>query len=159
MPSTPDRDGNDLPAGVPNLATYKTLSTVASDGVFAFLNGSIVGGIWGIVSPFYPPGTPDAVVAARPSRPIFHRSILPSIGHNAMIFGGFFAVQRTTSSWVGLLRGKDDFINETVGFAALVPYFRYILWNGDKRYIAHNRALGGALTLSILYGLYLGETV
>ena len=157
MPSSPDR--NPLPPGVPNLATYKTLSTVASDGVFAFLNGSIIGGIWGSVSPFYPPGTPDAVVVARPTRPIVHRSFLPSIGHNAMIFGGFFAVQRTTSSWVGLLRGKEDYINETAGFVALGPYFRYVLWHGDKRYIAHNRALGGALALSVLYGLYLGETI
>ena len=155
--------GSDRPplpsTGAPNLGTYKTLSTVASDGVFAFLNGSIVGAIWGSVSPFYPPGTSDAVVAARPTRPIFHRTFLPSVGHNAMVFGGFFALQRTTSSWLGLLRRREDYVNEVVGYAALVPYFRYILWHGDKRFIAHNRALGGALTLSILYGLYLGETV
>lgn len=141
---------------VPQIGSYKSLSTVTSEGVFAFLNGCGVGAIWGCVTPFFPPGTSDAVIRESKNGMLRPFSSLPAVGHNAMVFGGIFAVQRLSSKWLELIRGREDFYNDIAGFATVYPYYHFAIGHSERRLIAHNRALGAALAISVMYGFYLG---
>mmetsp|Transcript_13089 Transcript_13089/g.28391 ORF Transcript_13089/g.28391 Transcript_13089/m.28391 type:complete len:157 (-) Transcript_13089:97-567(-) len=143
-------------SGVPQIGSYKSLNTVASEGIFAFLNGCGVGAIWGCVTPFFPPGTSDAVIRKSKNGILPPFSSLSAVGHNAMVFGGIFAVQRLSTKWLELLRGREDFYNDVFGFATVYPYYRCIIGHSDRRLIAHNRVLGSAMAISVIYGFYLG---
>ncbi len=40
---------------------YRTPSTVVSDSVYQIIRGCVYGGVWGMVTPFHPPGSAEAI--------------------------------------------------------------------------------------------------
>ena len=74
---------------------------------------------------------------------------------NASIVGGTFAVQKLTSKSLELIRGKQDWINEVVGFAVTYKYCTYFLWGAERRLIMHNRVVGGLVFGTIVYGSFI----
>jgi hypothetical protein len=79
-------------------------------------------------------------------------SSLRAIPMNAAIVGGTLGVQKLTSKSMELIRGKQDWINEVVGFAVTYRYCTFFLWGADKRLLMHNRVVGGILVSTMAYG-------
>ena len=81
----------------------------------------------------------------KPSPPFSSLSSIPS---NAIIFGSLLAVQRFGCKSVEFVRGKQDPWNDILGCCIAYPYYQYFL---VKHVVAHNRVVGGACIMAILY--------
>lgn len=94
--------------------SYVTPSTVLAEGVYQFLRGSLYGAIWGMVTPFYAPGSQGFAKEAatgvfRPAPPFASLSAIPV---NAAIFGTILGVQRLSCKSLELIRGREDVWND-----------------------------------------------
>lgn len=81
-------------------------------------------------------------------------SALSSVPSNAVMFGTILAVQRISSRGLELIRGREDWWNELIGFGVTYRYYSYFLASTEKRLILHNRVIGGAAVFSVLYGFF-----
>ena len=122
------------------------------------MHGSLYGAIWGLVTPFPSPGSEASKLANQKAfrgeafRPVpIFGAPLSNIPSNALFFGSVLALQRFTSKSVELIRRKEDIYNDLTGFAALYPYYHYILNHSEQRLVAHNRIVGGTVILALLY--------
>lgn len=70
---------------------------------------------------------------------------------NAIYFGSILGAQRLCSKTLELVRRKEDVYNEIFGFGMIWPYYQYILSHSERRLINHNRIVGGAVVLSMIY--------
>jgi hypothetical protein len=89
-------------------------------------------------------------------RPKFPFSCWYSIPTNAIIFGSICGVQRLSSKSLEIIRGQQqqqDIWNDAFGFVIMYQYYHYFfLGSTDQhRLIRHNRVVGGAVVVSILY--------
>lgn len=135
------------------LGTYKSPATVISDGVHAFLNGLVYGGIWGLFAPYHAPGTAGAAAEAatgifKPAPPF---SSLRSVAFNASIVGPIMGVHRLSSRGLELARGREDYLNDVFGLGVAYKYYSTFLGSSDRRLMLHNRAVGGLLVAAIAY--------
>lgn len=71
---------------------------------------------------------------------------------NAAMVGGTLGVQKLTSKSMELLRGKQDWINEVVGFVVTYKYCTFFLWGPEKRLVTHNRVMGSIVVATVAYG-------
>ena len=81
--------------------------------------------------------------------PPFHS--LSAIPSNAIFFGSILGFQRFCAKSLELIRRQEDVGNDLFGFGMIWPYYRYILNHSERRLAAHNRIVGGALLLSVVY--------
>lgn len=88
----------------------------------------------------------------RPVPPFGAISTLPA---NAIYFGSILGYQRLCCKTLELVRRREDYINEVFGFGMVYPYYRYILNHSEQRLMRHNRIVGGAVLLSIVYANFL----
>ena len=84
-------------------------------------------------------------------RPLPPFSALSTIPANAIYFGSFLGFQRFCCKSLELVRRQEDWLNEIFGFGMLYPYYRYVLNHSEQRLVLHNRVVGGAVVLSVLY--------
>ncbi|KAL7571187.1 hypothetical protein ACA910_010615 [Epithemia clementina (nom. ined.)] len=137
--------------------SYKSFKTVTAEAVYQFINGSMYGAIWGLVTPFPAPGSAEAIAANRraflgePFKPVPPFHSMSSVFSNAIYFGSLLAVQRYAAKTVELIRRREDFYNDLFGFAAIGPYYHYILNHSERRLVLHNRFVGGAVLLQVIY--------
>lgn len=108
-----------------------------------------------MVTPFHAPGSAEAIKEAKTgifkaARPF---SSLRSIAHNAAIFGTIMGVQRLSSKSIELIRQREDYINDIIGFGITFKYYGTFLSSSEKRLIMHNRVFGGTILAAIIYGL------
>jgi hypothetical protein len=135
------------------LVSIVSPSTVVSEGVYQFLRGSIYGAIWGMVTPFYPPGSPGAAKEAvtgvfRAAPPFSSMSSIPS---NAVLFGAILGVQRLSCKTLEMLRGKDDIWNDVFGFGVTYKYYQTFLAKTETRLLRHNRIVGATVFMTVVY--------
>mmetsp|Transcript_19828 Transcript_19828/g.25530 ORF Transcript_19828/g.25530 Transcript_19828/m.25530 type:complete len:152 (+) Transcript_19828:179-634(+) len=142
--------------------SYKSTKTVYAETVYQFIHGSLYGAIWGLVTPFPAPGSEASKVANTAAfRGEIFRAVplfgapLANMPSNAIFFGTILAVQRFTSKSVELIRRREDIYNDLTGFAALYPYYHYVLNHSERRLVAHNRMVGGAVVLALCYANFL----
>ncbi|GKZ00897.1 hypothetical protein MPSEU_001041300 [Mayamaea pseudoterrestris] len=133
--------------------SYKSSKTVAAETVYQFLHGALYGGVWGLVTPFPAPGSAAALKEAatgvfRPVPPFGSVSTAPS---NAIFFGSVLAIQRFSAKSLELMRQTEDVYNDLFGFVMIYPYYTSILNHSERRLIRHNRAIGGAVLLAVIY--------
>lgn len=132
--------------------SYKGPDAAISESVYQFLRGMCWGSVWGLMTPIYAAHTIEAKREAatgifRAAPPFKSFSSVPT---NALAFGALLGVQRFSCRSMELVRGQEDFYNDLFGCGCMYPYFRLFM-NTDRRLILHNRALGGAVALSVLY--------
>ena len=132
--------------------SYKGPDAVISESVYQFLRGMCWGSVWGLVTPIYPPHTLEAKREAATgifkAAPPFKS--ISSVPTNALAFGALLGVQRFTCRSLELVRAQEDVYNDLFGCACMYPYFRLFM-HTDRRLMLHNRAVGSALVLSVLY--------
>ena len=128
------------------LSHYNSLITVKAEAVYAFMNMGLVGGIWGMVTPFPPPGAPPSAGGI-----IRAFSSLSAVGHNAPPFAAVAGVQRLSSRGLELVRGRADLYNDLFGMGVTVGYIRLFFWGSDRRAVFHNRVVGGAVLACLAY--------
>ena len=109
------------------------------------------------VTPFHPPGSPGALLEAKTGvfKPAPPFSSFRAIPTKAAIVGGTLAIQKLTSKSMELIRGRQDWINEVVGFAVTYQYCTYFLWGTEKRLLMHNRVVGGIVVTTMAYGAWI----
>ena len=128
--------------------SYKTPSTIVTETVYHFLRGGIYGAAYGLVTPFHPPGSKEALAEAstgvfKPARPF---SSLSSVPHNALIFGSLLAAQRFGCKSMEFVRGRQDPWNDVFGFCVAYPYYQRFL---TTRALLHNRVLGASIVAAV----------
>jgi hypothetical protein len=130
--------------------SYKSPTTIVAETVYHFLRGGIYGAAFGLVTPFYAPGSPGALKEAATgvfkAAPPF--GSLSSVPTNAIIFGSLLASQRFGCKSAEYLRGRQDPWNDVFGCAVAYPYYQYFL---IKHVTRHNRVVGGAFVLAVVY--------
>lgn len=62
-------------------------------------------------------------------------------------------VQRFTSKSVELVRQKEDYFNDIIGFAVTYKYYSHFLGSSEQRLIRHNRFLGSFAMVAVIYGV------
>jgi hypothetical protein len=137
--------------------SYRGLHTLSSATVFGFLQGSMMGAVWGCFTPYYPMGTVEAMRQShagqrfRPA-PIF--GAMGSITSNALWLGSIVAVQRFAASSAEMTRRKTDHWNEYFGVVCVFPYAKLFL-DTERKIILHNRALASVILLSTVYANFI----
>lgn len=107
-----------------------------------------------MVTPFHDvPGSKAAIKEAktgtfRPAKPF---SSLRAIGHNAAIFGTIMGVQRFSSKSLEMIRQREDYVNDLIGFGVTYKYYVTFLSTSEKRLIIHNRIFGGTILAAVIY--------
>ncbi|CAB9505144.1 expressed unknown protein [Seminavis robusta] len=132
--------------------SYRGLHTLSSATVFGFLQGAMMGAVWGCFTPYYPMGSLEAIRQAntgqfRPA-PVF--GSMGSVTSNALWLGSILAVQRLGASTAELTRKKTDVWNDLFGVACVFPYGKLFL-DTERKVILHNRAIAGLIVLSTAY--------
>lgn len=79
-------------------------------------------------------------------------SSIRSITQNAAIFGTIMGLQRLSSKSLELIRQREDYINDIVGFGITYKYYETFLASSEKRLMMHNRVFGGAIAAALVYG-------
>jgi len=105
-----------------------------------------------MVTPIYPAHTIEAKREAatgifKAAPPFKSLSSVPS---NALAFGALLGIQRFSCRSMELVRAKEDVYNDLFGCLTMPLYYRLFM-NTDRRLVLHNRAVGSAVILSILY--------
>jgi hypothetical protein len=134
-------------------ASYMSSSSVMSEGVYQFLTGCIFGAIGGMVTPFPPRGRSsmlpnDMSGVFRPAAPFSAWSSIPSY---AIVCGSLFGVQRLSSKSMELMRRQQDIWNEFFGYVVTYQYYSFFIGSTSQRFNRHNRFVGGAFLLTVLY--------
>jgi hypothetical protein len=106
-----------------------------------------------------PSSYPLVILRAEASSGIFCKvppfGSLSAVPANAIYFGSVLGFQRLCSKSIELVRRKEDVWNEVFGFGMIWPYYHYVLNHSERRLVRHNRVVGGAVVLSILYANFL----
>jgi hypothetical protein len=160
-----------------NYVSYQSPSTIIAETVYHFLRGSLYGAAFGLVSkgglkmwasipgtlippplssdvtqvtPFHAPGSPGAILEAKTGvfKPAPPFSSISSVPSNAIVFGSLLAVQRLGCKTSEYIRNTQDPWNDFFGCAVAYPYYQNIV---VRRPVLHNRVVGGAVLLSILF--------
>ena len=92
--------------------------------------------------------TEAATGVFKPAPPF--RSIA-SVPSNAIVFGCLVGIQRFGCKSMELVRFKEDFWNDIFGCACIYPYYKAFIGNTERRLMLHNRAVGGAVALALVY--------
>ncbi len=61
-------------------------------------------------------------------------------------------VQRFSSKSLELIRQREDYINDVIGFGITYKYYGTFLSSSEQRLIMHNRVFGGTILAAIIYG-------
>lgn len=130
--------------------SYKSPKTVIAETVYHFFRGSLYGGVFGLVTPFYPAGSKFAIEESKTGvfKPVPLFGNISSVPSNAIIFGSLLAVQRFVCKSSELLRGRQDLWNDAIGCVVAFPYYQICL---TKHAVLHNRFVGGLIALSVAY--------
>lgn len=132
-----------------------TPTSVVSDSIYITVLGASYGAAWGLVTPFHPPRSKQALLEAKTgqfkaARPF---SSIISVGHNAAIFAAIMGVQSFSSKSLAFIRQRDDYINQFFGCGVTYQYYVKLLGHTEERLIMHNRIAGGCFLGVILYGM------
>jgi hypothetical protein len=136
---------------------YKSYRGLSSATVFGFLQGAMMGAVWGCFTPYYPMGSIEAMRqshAGQTFRPAPIFGAMGSVTSNALWLGSIVAVQRLAASTAEMARRKTDHWNEYFGVACVFPYAKLFL-DTERKIILHNRALAGVILLSTLYANFI----
>jgi hypothetical protein len=133
--------------------SYRRPRTVISESVYQFLHGLLYGAAWGLVTPIPAVGSAAAAKEAASGifRPIPPFGALSAVPANAIFFGSILGFQRLCAKSLELARKQESITNELFGFGMIWPYHQYILNHSERRLRSHNRIVGGALAISVLY--------
>lgn len=88
-------------------------------------------------------------------KPVPAFSAMASVPSNAIVFGTILGVQRISCKSMELVRRREDVWNEAFGFAVTYRYYTYFLASTDKRLLRHNRIVGGAGIMAVIYATLL----
>jgi hypothetical protein len=145
-----DRDDNADPEEEPyEYVSYISPKTIMTETVYHFLRGSIYGAAYGMVTPFYMPGSPGYIQEQqtgifKPAPPL--ASCWKAVPSYAVLIGSILACQRACCKTMEYMRGKSDPWNDTFGYVMVVPYYNICL---TKHAVRHNRMLGGVILASL----------
>jgi hypothetical protein len=90
--------------------SYKSPTTIVAETVYHFIRGGIYGAAFGLVTPFHPPGSKEALQEVKTGlfKPAAPFSSLTSVPHNAIIFGSLLASQRFGCKTAEFIRSKQE---------------------------------------------------
>jgi len=134
----------------------KTSSIILSNVAYQCYAGLFYGGVWGMVTPFHPVGSPGAFAEKKgifkPAPPF---SSISSIGSNAAICASLMGIHKLSSQGIGFARQREDLFNDIFGFFVSYRYYSFFLGSTEKRLIFHNRAIGAGTVLTLFYSFLL----
>jgi hypothetical protein len=109
------------------------------------------------VSPIPHTGSAEATrqLATGVFKPVPPFSSLSGIPSNALFFGSILGMQRFCAKSMELVRRQEDGLNDIFGFGMIWPYYRYVLNYSERRLLWHNRILGSAVVVSVVYANFL----
>jgi hypothetical protein len=115
-----------------------------TETVYHFFRGSIYGAVYGMVTPFYLPGSAGYIREQQTGifRPAPAFSSPRAIPSYAILIGSLLAWQRACCKTLEYCRGKADLWNDTFGYFMVVPYYNICL---TQHAVMHNRLVGGAI--------------
>jgi hypothetical protein len=145
---SPQRDEDNDEQGH-QYVSYISPKTIVTETVYHFLRGSVYGAAYGMVTPFYLPGSAGYIREQNMGRflpaPAF--SSPRAIPSYATMIGSLLAWQRACCKTMEYSRGKADLWNDVFGYFMVVPYYNLCL---TKYAVLHNRFVGGAILGGLL---------
>ncbi|KAG7338119.1 hypothetical protein IV203_034345 [Nitzschia inconspicua] len=136
--------------------SYISPKTIVTETVYHFFRGCIYGAAYGLVTPFYTPGSKGYQLEVqtgifRPAPPFASTNTVATlftttVPSYAVLMGSLLACQRASCKTLEYVRGKSDPWNDTFGYFMVVPYYQICL---TKHALWHNRIVGGIILTSL----------
>ncbi|KAG7340899.1 hypothetical protein IV203_024442 [Nitzschia inconspicua] len=135
--------------------SYVSPKTIVTETVYHFFRGCVYGAAYGLVTPFYTPGSKGYRLEVqtgvfRPAPPFASSNnvatlFTTTVPSYAVLMGSLLACQRASCKTLEYVRGKSDPWNDTFGYFMVVPYYQICL---TKHALWHNRIVGGIILTS-----------